>query len=589
MENNETIYSRFREIVKENKENTALAYILQGEYQRINYYELNRLVLRVVNYFLSLGLDKNDRVMILSENRWEWPVIDLACNYLGLILVPVHTTYSYKYIDYITTKTNPKVIFISDQKLFDNFKEINSELINKLQDIVLLENNIDSNLKLKYWSDIIKDFDDNVKKGWINDSNAIMTIIYTSGTTGMPKGAILTNKNILVNIDNVLQYVPIYSRDRFFSFLPLSHILERIAGSLVPLTLGASIYYSRSPKTLVDDIKKAKPSILVSVPRIFEKIFDKIQDKLREGSRIKHQLFYYALKSVSKINTLKRSGKKFNKLIYWRFRILDNIVFKKIRNIFGGRLRLAISGGSSLDSKIARFFEDIGIKVIEGYGLTETSPIIAVNKEDDYKFGTVGKVLPNLDLKINDDKEILVKGESVMSGYWQDEESTNNVLQEGWFFTGDLGFVDNDGFLNIIGRKKEMIVLSTGKNIVPVNIELALNYDRFITQSMVIGLNKRFVTALIVPDFEELNIYCQQNNIEYSQDRKCLDKKEIYKLYRDIINKVLKGFADYEQIGDFYLVPREFDQEHDELTPTLKLKRENIKSNFENIINKFYQ
>jgi long-chain acyl-CoA synthetase len=589
MDNKETIYSRFQKIAEQNKKSTALAHIQDNNYQKINYQELNCFVLQIVNYFLSLGLKKGDRVAILSENRWEWPVVDLASNYLGLILVPIHTTYSYKYIDYIIEKTDPEIIFISNQKLFENFKDINDNLINKFQNIILLDNDVKDNLELKYWLDIINKFDDQINIAPILNSEAIMTIIYTSGTTGMPKGAVLTNQNILTNLDHVLQYVPIYSKDRFFSFLPLSHILERMGGNIVPLTLGASIYYSRSPKTLVEDIKKAQPTIMVSVPRIFEKIFDKIHDKLREGSRFKHHLFYHALKIVSKINASKRKDNKFNKLVYLQSQILDSLVFKKIRSIFGGRLRLAISGGSSLDKKIARFFEDVGIKVIEGYGLTETSPIIAVNKVDDYKFGTVGNILSNLDLKINDDKEILVKGDSIMSGYWQDEESTKNALHDGWFSTGDLGFIDSDGFLNIIGRKKEMIVLSTGKNIIPVNVELALNYDRFITQSLVIGLNRKFITALIVPDFEELRIYCQENDIKYAKDKDCLGNEKVQKLYQDRINRSLKSFADYEQIGNFYLVDREFDQEHDELTPTLKLKRENIKSNFSQIIEKMYE
>jgi long-chain acyl-CoA synthetase len=404
----------------------------------------------------------------------------------------------------------------------------------------------------------------------------------------MPKGAILTNQNVLTNIDNVLKYVPIYREDRFFSFLPLSHILERVAGQIVPLILGASIYYSRSAKTLVDDIKTAQPTMLISVPRIFEKIFDKIHDNLRESSKLKHYLFYQALKIASKTHSLERKNEHIDKLLSIKKFIFTQLVFKKIQNVFGGKLRLAISGGSSLDKRIARFFEDVGITIIEGYGLTETSPIIAVNKINNYKFGTVGHILPNLELKINADKEILVKGESIMNGYWQDEESSNQALKEGWFHTGDLGFIDQGGFLNIIGRKKEMIVLSTGKNIIPVNIELTLNYDRFITQSIVIGLNQKFVTALIVPDFEELEMYCQKHNIKCTKDRECLNKEAIHKLYKNRIDKVLKDFAEYEQIGNFYLVPREFDQEHDELTPTLKLKRENIKSNFKNVINKLY-
>jgi long-chain acyl-CoA synthetase len=589
MEKNETIYSRFQEKVHLYPDKTALAYLKNGQYQKISYFDLNNYIFKIVNYFLSLGLTKGDRVVVLSENRWEWPTIDLACNYLGLILVPIHTTYSSKYIEYIIQQTKPKLIFISDQKLFDLFQEIDSNLISSFQDIVLLEKDISGSSKINYWSKVLDRFTEELQQEAIKDNQAPFTIIYTSGTTGMPKGAILTNQNVLTNIDNVLKYVPVYAQDRFFSFLPLSHILERMAGQIVPLSLGASIYYSRSAKTLVDDIKKAQPTILISVPRIFEKIFDKIHDKLREGSKFKHYFFYQALRVASKVHSLERENEHVDKILFLKRLLFDKIIFKKIKHIFGGNLRLAISGGSSLDKRIARFFEDIGIKIIEGYGLTETSPIIAVNKIDNYKFGTVGHVLANVDLKIDDHKEILVKGESIFSGYWQDEIASQEAFSENWFHTGDLGFVDRDGFLNIIGRKKEIIVLSTGKNIVPGNIEIALNYDRFITQSIIIGANQKFITALIVPDFEELEIYCQEKDIKYSQDRECLAKEEIQDLYRERINKCLKSFADYEQIGNFYLVAREFDQEHDELTPTLKLKRENIKSNFKNIINKLYQ
>ncbi len=591
MENNETIYSCFQKVVLKNKNKTALAYIKDSVYQKISYQQLNHFVLQIVNYFLSLELKRGDRVAILSENRWEWPVIDLACNYLGLILVPIHITYSSKYIDYILEQTSPTIIFVSNQKLLDNFTAINVNLISQLQSIVVLEDNLESKLKLQYWSEIIKNFNPESKIEPHCDSQSAITIIYTSGTTGMPKGAVLTNRNILVNIDNVLKYVPIYASDRFFSFLPLSHILERMAGSIVPLTLGATIYYSRSPKTLIEDIKKAKPTILVSVPRIFERIFDKINDKLRTGPISKRRFFYSTLKKISKVNAQRRRKDKLKIFAVWQAKFLDSIVCKKVRNIFGGHLRLAISGGSSLDKKIARFFEDIGIQIIEGYGLTETSPIIAVNKIDDYKFGTVGKVLAHLDLKINQDKEILVKGESVLSSYWHDPEATKKAFdEEGYFKTGDLGFIDTDGFLNIIGRRKEMIVLSTGKNVVPANIELALNYDRFITQSLVIGLNRKFLTALIVPDFKELELYSHKDeDINCEQLDECLKSDVVKSLYRARIDNALEDFADYEQIGDFYLVNREFDQEHDELTPTLKSKRENIKRNFSEVISKLYE
>ncbi|MCD4705331.1 AMP-binding protein, partial [bacterium] len=291
-----TIYQRFEDIALEMKNHTALAYLFKNRYQEISYRKLNDLVLKLVNYFLDIGLNKGDRVIVLSENRWQWPVIDLACNYLGLILVPIHTTYSEKYIDYIISETKPKLAFISNQELINNFFKIKKELIESFLEIIVFEKDIQAGFKVKYFKELINKYSDDVDQNPISDSGAIMTIIYTSGTTGMPKGAMLSNQNIITNLENVTKYVPIKKDDRFFSVLPLSHILERMAGQITPLLMGSSIYYARSPKTLKDDIKKAKPTIFVSVPRIFEKIFDAIHDKLKISPRISHYLFYRALK-----------------------------------------------------------------------------------------------------------------------------------------------------------------------------------------------------------------------------------------------------------------------------------------------------
>ncbi len=512
--NQSTIYLNFKSNVIEYPSSTALAYIENGRYSKITYKQLDEIVLKVVNYFIESGFHRGDRVAIFSENRWEWSAVDLACNYLGIVLVPLHTTYSEKYLEYIISQTEVQAIFISNKKLFDVYSSVSEKVTEGIK-VIIFDKDTEVIGGASYLGDVLKNSNNEVKIQACSDENSIFTIIYTSGTTGMPRGAILSNKNVLSNIDNVLKYVPIYRSDRFFSFLPLSHVLERVAGQTVPLILGASIYYSRSPKTLVDDIKIAKPTIMICVPRIFEKIFDSIKDKLRKGSKFKNDLFYYALKRESKLNSLKRHGGGTNKKLSLLCKILDKLVFEKVRNIFGGKIRVVISGGSSLDKRIARFFEDVGIKIIEGYGLTETSPIISVNKINDYKFGTVGFVLENLEIKIDDNKEILVRGDSVMSGYWNEEAASKNAIDDnGWFYTGDMGFLDKDGFLNIIGRKKEIIVLSTGKNIVPVNIELALNYDKYITQSTVIGNNEKFLTALIVPDFKEIEKYCVDNDMQ---------------------------------------------------------------------------
>ncbi len=585
-----TIYLNFRKNVVKYPNNTALAYIERGAYKKISYKKLNDFVLILVKYFSDIGLKSGDRVAILSENTWQWPVVDMACNYLGVVVVPIHATYGKMYIEYIVSQTEPKAIFISSQKLFDNFSTIDGGMISKFEKIIIISRDIKTDIEVDYIDNILFKDRKNSNTPDPVDSDGLSTIIYTSGTTGMPKGAMLSNGNIISDIKNVLKYDPIYSTDRFFSILTLSHVLERTAGQTVPLLVGGSIYYSRSPKTLIDDIKLAKPTIFICVPRIFERIFDKIQDNLRKSSKFKSHLFYYALKMESRLNSLRRSGKKASGLFSFICIVLNKFVFGKIRKIFGGNLRMAISGGSSLDKRIARFFEDVGIKIIEGYGLTETSPIISVNKLDNYKFGTVGIVLENLEMKIQDDKEILVRGDSVMSGYFKDDESTALAIDgEKWFHTGDLGFVDRDGFLNIIGRKKELIVLSTGKKVLPVNIEQALNYDKYINQSIVIGNNEKFLTALIVPDFEEVERYCSENNISVDDKKSYLNLDKIENFYRNRINECLKGFADYEQIVYFYLVNRQFDEDHDELSPTLKLKREKIKEHFNNIIKEFYK
>ncbi len=581
-----TIYLNFRKNVIKYPKDIALAYIENTKYKKICYEELNSYILKLVNYFSKLGIRREDKIAIFSENRWEWPVVDLACNYLGLILVPIHTTYGPKYIEYIISQTQPKTIFLSNQALFERFKSVGDDFVNKFQNIVSFE---DIGSSIKQFQDILKDFNIENLPSPSEDINAEMTIIYTSGTTGMPKGAILTNGNIISNIENVLQYVPIYQTDRFFSFLPLSHVLERTAGQIVPLTLGASIYYSRNSKTIVEDIKLAKPTIFICVPRIFERIFDKIQNNLREGSKLKKKLFYYAIKTKSRVTSAKRKNERSDFFTLILCAILDKIVFTKIRKIFGGRLRIAISGGSSLNKKIARFFEDVGVKVIEGYGLTETSPIISVNKINQYKFGTVGFVLPNLEIKINPDKEILVRGSSIMKGYFNNEEESRKAIDENnWFHTGDLGFVDNEGFLNIIGRSKELIVLSTGKKVLPGSLEEALNFDKYIGQSIVIGNNQKFLIALIVPEFEEIEKYCKENDIGIDDKKSYLNLDRVQIFYKNKINECLKNFSDCEQIVSFYLVPRQFSEEYDELTPTLKLKREKIKENFNNIIKEFY-
>jgi len=402
----------------------------------------------------------------------------------------------------------------------------------------------------------------------------VCSIVYTSGTTGLPKGVELSHNNFLSNVEAVKSAVPVRQDDVFLSFLPLSHILERTCGYYVPLLSGAAIAYAESAKTILLNLSEIKPTILIAVPRIFEKFYEGVWNNARELAGFKKHIFFWALKQ--KERGLPRILAEF-------------LVFKKIKSKLGGHLRLAVSGGASLDKKIAKFFMKIGILILEGYGLTETSPVIAVNKEDGFKFGAVGKPISGVDVKIFRDKEILVKGPNVMKKYFNDLEGTKSVIDpDGWFHTGDLGFVDEEGFLTIIGRKKEMIVLSGGKNIWPEVIERELNNDCFVSQSMIIGNNRKFISALIVPDWEKIQNFLKENNLAAESPENLVKNEILNEFFRERVEEINKNFSDYEKIKKFQLIAQEFSQEREEMTPTLKLRRKTIEDNHKKEIEEMY-
>ena len=385
----------------------------------------------------------------------------------------------------------------------------------------------------------------------------------------------LTHKNFLSNAEAVNKVIPVKKEDIFLSFLPVSHVLERLAGYYVPLVFGATIAYAESAKQLVQNLKEVKPTILISVPRIFEKFHDAVWDKINRSSPLKKRIFRWAVKQ--KRHTLS-------------YKIADFLVFKNIRNRFGGKLRFAISGGASLNENIPQLFFKMGVLILEGYGLTETSPIISANREHDLKFGTVGKIIPGVRAKISDNKEILVKGENIFKGYFNCEEETKKCFdKDGWFCTGDLGFIDTQGFLTIIGRKKEMLVTAGGKNVWPEPIENLLNNDRFISQSIVIGNKRKFISALIVPDWQEVQIYLKEKKLPLQEHDKLIKNQEILSVFQERLDeKINPCLNDFEKIKKFKLLPHELSQERDELTPTLKLRRYIVEKHCQKTIESMY-
>ncbi len=566
-----TIVESFRKVVRKYGHKKALMYKENGVYRSIRFDELWERVRIVAALLQELGIKRGDKVAILANNRPEWAITDLATMMLGAVVVPIHLNLSAKIIHYILNHCEAKIIVVSDH---DQLTKISQAELNSLENFIFLDQVTDEMKNV--WKPIIawKEFmakgGKGLDKNFKSDikENDVCSIIYTSGTTGLPKGVELTHKNFLSNVSSTYLAVPIKETDIFLSFLPLSHILERMAGYYIPLLCGATIAYAESVKKLAENLKEVKPTMIICVPRIFEKFHGAIWDRVRKN-KMQKTIFHWSLKQK------KGLGK-------WLAQI---IVFGKIRKSFGGRLRLAISGGACLNERMAKFFYKMGILILEGYGLTETSPVVSVNRENNYKFGTVGKPLDGVEVKMTAEKEILVKGDNVMRAYYKNSQETADAIDgEGWFHTGDFGFIDSDGFLVVIGRKKEMIVTCGGKNIWPEHIEIELNYDRFISQSVIIGHKQKFISVLIVPNHMELSQYLKEKGI----DKYDLGDSTVQQIYNRCLDKVNCNLSDYEKIRKFVLLPREFSQELDEMTPTLKIKRNAIEYHFQREIDKIY-
>lgn len=575
----QTIPQKFKETAEKFAKRPALKFKYQGAYISLSFAELQRRVEIMAKGLQELGVLKGDKVAILSENRSEWVRTDLAVLTLGAVTVPIHTTLSPKIIKHILNDSSSRVILVSNQEQFNKLMLV----INELPDLrIIIYINLDhrpngqADKKLISLDEVMKLGQESKKEISVDvRPDDIASIVYTSGTTAMPKGVMLTHHNFLFDAEAAVTVVPVDERDVLLSFLPLSHVLERTAGYYAAFCCrGCCIAYAESIKTLAKNLKEVKPTILVSVPRIFEKVHDGIWDKIKEGGKLKYKIFVWALKQEPKT---------------FKYKIADRLVFKKIRASFGGYLRLTISGGATLNHKLARFFARLGIKIIEGYGLTETAPVVTVNRPDNIKFGTVGQQLPGVEIKIAQDKEILVHGPNVMKGYYKNEKLTKEVIDsEGWFHTGDLGFITSEGFLVIIGRKKEMISLSNGKIAWPESLEVILNGDKFIVESMVYGNNKSYLVALIVPDWTEVARHLEKLGLASKEPDQLIKEPKLIELFAQRLEKINEQFAEWEKIRKFVLLPKEFSAQKDEVTPTLKLRRQVIEGNYQKEIAKMY-
>lgn len=532
---------------------------------------------------LKMGIQKDDKVAVMSPNRPEWNFCDFGIMQIGAAQVPMYPTLAAADIKFILKDAEVKIIFVSDEALYHKVESIKTQ-----EQLDLAIYTFEKVKGLPHWTEVQLLGRENATLDLEPHKQAIqpddlLTLIYTSGTTGTPKGVMLTHNNL---ISNVMYSSTLYPKGvkKALSFLPLSHIFERMVCYMY-FYLGVSVYYAESMETIVDNLAEVKPHCFTTVPRLLEKVYDKIVSKGHALTGVKKNLFFWALALAHKFEQDGQNG-FFYEL---QLKIARKIIFSKWRDALGGEILVIVSGGAALQERLARVFWGADIKVLEGYGLTETSPVIAVNGPlpGQTKFGTVGKVLPNLEVKIAEDGEILCKGPSVMKGYYKRPDATDEAITDGWFHTGDIGVL-KDGFLAITDRKKEVFKTAGGKYIAPQVLENKLKESVYIEQVMVVGENRKFPSALVVPNFEKLKEWAQKNGIAETEAAKLIKIKEVCDKIWLEIEKLNEGFGNWEKIKKFALLPTEFTIDGGEMTPKLSLKRKVILTKNADLIEKIY-
>jgi len=589
----DTLAQLFLNTVKSYPKPDLMLYKEKGEYKPISTQEFKNRVIHLSLGLQELGLKKGDKFVILAENSPEWVIADLANICRGGITVPIYTSLVPEQIKYIIDDSDAKIMFCSDLSLWEKVNVVKDKLDKVKHFIVMGDRAPEGTLLLSEVTEKGKKLNEKEPKLFKKTvsqikSEDVASLIYTSGTTGTPKGVMLTHNNFLSNSIATSSIIKFTVKDTVLSFLPLSHVLERMV-TFTYLYKGCSIAYAESIETVAENLIEVKPHIMVSVPRVFEKIYSKVMDNVLESSALKRKIFFWSIKIGKQFAQKKLNKENISKWLSFRRGLADKLVFSKIVSRTGGRVRFFVSGGAPLSKDIAEFFYGMGLVVLEGYGLTESSPVIAVNTLGGIKFGSVGKPIPGVSVKIADDGEILAKGPNIMKGYYKKEEETKEALKNGWLHTGDIGYLDEDNFLYITDRKKDIIVTAGGKNIAPQMIENRLKTNPFISNVVIIGDKKKFVSALIVPVFEKLEEYAKASGIEYKSIKDLVENEKIKNFMMSEIDRYLANFATYERVKKIILLDRDFEIEKGELTPSLKVKRNIVEEKYKDRINNIYQ
>src|SRR5260221_1483993 len=563
-----------------------------GKWRKYSTHEIKEIVDKLSAGLMNAGIEcgdmtveGRDKVAILCKNRPEWIMLDLAVQQIGAVLVPVYPTINVNELEFVLNDAQVKMVFVNDEELYLKVLSL-KEKLTSLKEIYTFEHVANA----KHWKEIIgqntpqlieqiKTIADKI------DYEDLATIIYTSGTTGTPKGVMLSHRNILSNVMSCIPCFPPGEKMRSLSFLPLNHIFERMVTYLY-LFRGTSIYYAESFDTIGDNLKEVQPHVFTTVPRLLEKVYDRIMQKGNELAGIKKKLFFWAHRLAEKFEINKNQGAWYN----FKLGIANKISFSKWREGLGNHIKCIVTGGAACQVRLIRIFTAAKIIVMEGYGLTETSPVIAVNRFDEKgrMFGTVGPLIDGVQVKIVEDGEILCKGPNVMMGYYKRPDLTAQQITDGWYHTGDIGMLTENRFLKITDRKKELFKTSGGKYVAPLPIENKLKESPFIEQVMIIGAERKFVSALIVPSFPNLREWCRKNNIADTSNEVLIHNAKVIDMFRELVESFNKYFNHVEQVKKFELLPNEWSVDTGEMTPKLSLKRKVVMEKYRDAIERIY-
>jgi long-chain acyl-CoA synthetase len=593
-----TLCDLFYRSVDTYKKPEHLKHKRDGQWRGISSDELRQAVEELSMGLRALGIERRDRVAILSENRPEWAFADLAILTAGAVDVPIYPTLTPPQVLHILEDSQCKAIFVSSTAHESKVAEIRAKAPH-LQHVIRMDDGTGRHssvmtldeVRAKGRPSLAQEPDAVRKRASAVKADDLATLIYTSGTTGQPKGVMLVHSNI---VSNVLAGLSIFDgigpSDTHLSFLPLCHILERTGGHYVMLHTGATIAYAESIETVPANMLEVRPSLMIAVPRFFEKVHARVQEKVAGDPPARQRIFRWAL-GVGRERFVHQVARTSPGLgLRLRHALAEKLVFGKVKQRTGGRMRIFVSGGAPLGRELAEFFGAVGLLVLEGYGLTETSPVIAVNLPQAMRPGTVGKAVPGVEVKIAPDGEILTRGPHVMKGYYNQPAATAEVIEpDGWFHTGDVGVLDAEGYLTITDRKKDILVTSAGKNIAPQPIENRLKTNPFVAEVVMVGNKRHFPAALVVPSFERLEKWAAEKGFSFGSRDELVRRPEVLAHYESLVDQLTDDLAKFERIKKIKLLSKEFSIEAGELTPTMKVKRRVIEQKYKDLIDNIYE